>query len=142
MTVFIFVRIIYLKQKKEETIYDYGPSPNFQGFDFLTSHVCLLCIIFFFFFSDQKVWNFKCFDFLTSYVYLLFILFFSSQNKRRRRRRRTGKKVRLRIYKLCIIFSYKKNRDIFISFCGQESSIIEQCLATKCKVRRKPLVYS
>ena len=48
MTVFIFVRIIYLKQKKEETIYDYGPSSNFQGFDFLTSYVYLLCILFFF----------------------------------------------------------------------------------------------
>ena len=39
----------------------------------------------------------------------------SSQNKRKRRR--TGKKMRLRVYKLCIIFSYKKNRDIFISLC-------------------------
>ena len=48
MTVFIFVRIIYLKQKKEETIYDYGPSSNFQGFDFLASYVYLLCILFFF----------------------------------------------------------------------------------------------
>ena len=53
-----------------------------------------------------------------------------------------AKKVRLRVYKLCIIFSYKKNRDIFISLCGQESSIIEQCLATKCKVHRNPLVFS
>ena len=43
-----------------------------------------------------------------------------------------AKKVRLRIYKLYIIFSYKKNRDISISLCGQESSIIQQCLATKC----------
>ena len=91
-------------------MYDYGPSSNFQGFDFLASYVYLLCILF----------------------------FFSSQNKRRR----TGKKVRLRVYKLCIIFSYKKNRDIFISLCGQESSIIEQCLATKCKVHRNPLVFS
>ena len=54
--------------------------------------------------------------------------FFLSQNKRRR----TGKKVRLRVYKLYIIFSYKKNRDISTSLCGQESSIIQQCLATKC----------
>ena len=53
-----------------------------------------------------------------------------------------AKKVRLRFYKLCIIFSYKKNRDIFISLFGQESSIIEQCLATKCKVHRNPLVFS
>ena len=49
-----------------------------------------------------------------------------------------AKKVRLRVYKLCILFSYKKNRDIFISLCGQESSIIEQCLATKRKVHRNP----
>ena len=68
-----------------------------------------------------------------------FFFFFSSQNNSRRRR--IGKKVRLRVYKLCIIFSYKKNRDIFISLCGQESSIIEQCLATKCKVHRNPLSF-
>ena len=43
-----------------------------------------------------------------------------------------AKKVRLRVYKLCIMFSYKKNRDILIPLCGQESSVIEQCLATKC----------
>ena len=40
--------MICLKQKKEETIYDYGPSSNFQGFDFLTSFVYLLFILFFF----------------------------------------------------------------------------------------------
>ena len=53
-----------------------------------------------------------------------------------------AKKVRLRVYKLCIIFSYKKSRDILISLCGQESSVIEQCLATKCKVHRNYLVFS
>ena len=52
------------------------------------------------------------------------------------------KKMQLRVYELCIIFSYKKNRDIFISLCGQESSIIEQCLDAKCKVHRNPLVFS
>ena len=42
----MFVSYI-LNKKKEETIYDYGPSSNFQGFDFLTSYVYLLCILFF-----------------------------------------------------------------------------------------------
>ena len=36
-------------------MYDYGPSSNFQGFDFLTSYVSLGYV----FFSGQKVWNFK-----------------------------------------------------------------------------------
>ena len=53
-----------------------------------------------------------------------------------------AKKVRLRVYKLCIMFSYKKNRDILIPLCGQESSVIEQCLATKCKVHRNHLLFS
>ena len=43
----MFVSYI-LNKKKEETIYDYGPASNFQGFDFLTSYVYLLCILFFF----------------------------------------------------------------------------------------------
>ena len=34
-----------------------------------------------------------------------------------------------------------ENREVFISLCGQESSIIEQCLDTKCKVHRNPLVF-
>ena len=88
-------------------MYDYGPSSNFQGFDFLASYVYVLCILFFFFQVKTK-------------------------------EEELAKKVRLRVYKLCILFSYKKNRDIFISLCGQESSIIEQCLATKRKVHRNP----
>ena len=28
-------------------MYDYGPSSNFQGFDFLASYVYVLCILFF-----------------------------------------------------------------------------------------------
>ena len=41
-----------------------------------------------------------------------------------------------------VLYFYCKNREIFISRCSQESSIIEQCLATKCKVHRNPLVFS
>ena len=74
---FIFVRIIYLKQKKEETLYDYRPASNFQGFDFLTSYVYLLCILFF----QVKI-----------------------KEEEEEEGRRTGKKMRLRVYKLCIIY--------------------------------------
>ena len=53
-----------------------------------------------------------------------------------------AKKCDSEFYKLCIIFYYNKNRDIFFSLCGQQSSIVKQCLATKCKVHRDPLVFS
>ena len=39
-------------------MYDYGPSSNFQGFDFLASYVYLLCILFFFK-SKQKKKNWQ-----------------------------------------------------------------------------------
>ena len=68
--------------------------------------------------------------------------FFQVKIKEEEEEEEPAKKVRLRVYKLCIIFSYKKSRDILISLCGQESSIIEQCLATKCKVHRNYLVFS
>ena len=89
---------------------------HFQGFDFLTSYVYLLCILFFFWSNSLEFQ-------IVSGTEINLKQKNSTQNKRRRR---TGKKVRLRVYKLCIIFSYKKNRDIFISLCGQESSIIAE----------------
>ena len=54
----------------------------------------------------------------------------SSQNKRKRRR--TGKKNATQSLQALYYIFLQEDRDIFISLCGQESSIIEQCLATKC----------
>ena len=70
----------------------------------------------------------------------------SSPNKRRRssrRRRRTGKKkCDSELSSFVLYFPTKKNRNIFISLCGQESSIIERCQAAKCKAHKNPLVFS
>ena len=100
----MFVSYIF---KKEETIHDYGPASNFQGFDFLTSYVYLLCM------EEEEEEEEelakKCDSEFTSFVLYIFL---------------------------------QEDRDIFISLCGQESSIIEQCLDTKCKVHRNPLVFS
>ena len=63
---------MHFKQKKEKTIYDYGPSANFQGFDFLTSYVCI-CYVFFFFFQvkiteEEEESAKKCDSEFTSFV--------------------------------------------------------------------------
>ena len=52
-------------------MYDYGPSSNFQGFDFLASYVYVLCILFFSFKSKQKKknWQKKCDSEFTSFVF-------------------------------------------------------------------------
>ena len=92
-----------------------------------------------FFFSGQKVWNFKLWVEPNSIQWKIVQVKIKEKEEEEEE---PAKKVRLRVYNLCIIFSYKKNRDIFISLCGQESSIIEQCLATKRKVHRNPLVFS
>ena len=41
-----------------------------------------------------------------------------------------------------LYFPTRRIKIFFISLCGQESSIIEQCPDTKCKVHRDPLVFS
>ena len=61
---------------------------------------------------------------------------------RRKKEEELAKKCDSEFTSFVLYIFLQEDRDIFISLCGQESSIIEQCLDTKCKVHRNPLVFS